>query len=139
MTRQEIFDTVATALLNQGKPAVTQCGDDLFACCYLTEDGDKCAVGHLFNDQEIELFGDFEGGIDTLLEGKVEDKIRPLFFQEEQFLTSIQSAHDLPATSWDELAKRTRVTPPEEWLPKFKKRMREVATYYDLNPASLNT
>lgn len=48
LSAQEVFDTVATHLLVQGKPA----HDHNNECRYRAPDGAKCAVGCLINDDE---------------------------------------------------------------------------------------
>lgn len=45
MTRQEIFDTVATHLITQGRRAWTGTN-----CMYLAPNGDRCAIGCLIPD-----------------------------------------------------------------------------------------
>lgn len=50
MDKQQIFDTVATHLLKQGKPALSAEG----YCRYRTDDGLKCAVGVLIPDDKYD-------------------------------------------------------------------------------------
>jgi hypothetical protein len=49
MTEQEIFDIVAAHLIRQGRQSM----DPAFGCAYRAPNGDKCAVGCLLNDDEI--------------------------------------------------------------------------------------
>jgi hypothetical protein len=62
MTAQEVFDTVATHLLTQGRKALS---DDK-QCAYRAPNGDKCAVGCLIPDDKY--VPKMEGkGVDFLL------------------------------------------------------------------------
>ncbi len=54
-TKQEIFDTVVTKLLEQGKA----CYSLDFDCVYRDGKGNKCAVGHLIRDDMYDA--DIEG------------------------------------------------------------------------------
>lgn len=136
MTRQEIFDTVATALLKQGKPATNQREPHLApACVYLTPDQSRCGVGWLFNDAELAKFGRFQGGVESILENDADLVLRPFFTEETEFLALIQGAHDGPATVFD--GSRYVANTPEDWLRNFKQRMEYIAKDYNLNPASL--
>lgn len=54
MNAQEIFDKVATHLIQQGEPAMDSNGD----CVYRNDQGLKCAVGCLIPDDKYE--GRFE-------------------------------------------------------------------------------
>lgn len=46
MNLQQIFTTITTALIKQGKPSTTEDG----SCKYRGPDGLKCAIGHLIPD-----------------------------------------------------------------------------------------
>jgi len=127
MTPQEIYDTVAMALIAQGRPSAVD-GDGRINCVYAAPDGARCAVGHLMNDEEINAYGNFEGDISALL--KCDEwrggRMRPLFHDEGYFLKDLQHDHD------------TYVGLTDEWLDRWKQAMRDTARRYDLNDAVLN-
>lgn len=53
LTEQRIFDHVATHLLKQGHAAMGEDSRGIGQVCrYLTEEGDKCAIGCLFTEEE---------------------------------------------------------------------------------------
>ncbi len=59
MSPQELFDTVATHLLTQRKPAMARDAGGSETCCYRTEDGRKCAAGCLIpDDVDVRTFND---------------------------------------------------------------------------------
>lgn len=57
LTKQEVFDKVALALLKQNKksigPAITDDGEKI-RCMYLNPNGCRCAVGHMLNDEDLQ-------------------------------------------------------------------------------------
>lgn len=59
MTKQEMFDQVVDGLASQDfEQSIDSYGD----CLYLSEDGKRCAAGHLFTDEELALIHPhFEG------------------------------------------------------------------------------
>jgi hypothetical protein len=135
MTPQEIFDTTARALLKQGKPSV-RVEDNGSFCAYLTDDGSRCAVGWLFNDDELAEFGEFEGGLCSILETHP-NELRPLFTEHEDLLSAIQDAHDFPATTFNAETERVEQVDPAEWRMNFIENMRDLASKYNLDAAVL--
>lgn len=89
MNKQEIFDTVYKALLEQGESSVNN-----GVCAYRGPNGTKCAVGHLIPDDLYEP--EFEGknilGIhNSILESIFQvDDINPYL----TFIFDLQQAHD---------------------------------------------
>lgn len=141
MTRQEIFDIVAVALLKQGRPSISRAEESTsVVCSYLDEHGNKCAVGHLFNEAEYKAYARLKGGIEDLNEQDVGSCIlRPFFLEQEEFLSRIQCAHDGHATKFNDNLGRIVAVDPEHWRAEFIEAMRVIASDYSLNPASLNT
>lgn len=100
MTRQEIFNTVVTALLNQGCRSVDLIG----ACSYRGVDGKKCAFGHLIPD---ELYS-------PVMEGRWIKRILMdypsletlLGMENQELMVHLQTIHDFRE--------------PEEWGELFK-------------------
>jgi hypothetical protein len=118
-TRQAIFDTVAKALIAQGKPAIVASGG---MCLYRTHDGNKCGIGHLIPDAEYS--DKIEGlGIDGILSNclPIGPTVKAIANAVgEDFLMDLQGAHDNAAKEKD-------------FRPSFKVRMRDVARKYTLD------
>ena len=88
MDKQQIFDTVATHLLKQGKPALSAEG----FCRYRTDGGLKCAVGVLISDDKYD--GKMEG--ESIYDRKVQKGLPfPVTEEDVGFLRRLQSAHDI--------------------------------------------
>jgi hypothetical protein len=51
MTRQEAFDTVARKMLAQGDVAFSA-----GLCRYITQDGRRCAIGHLLSEEDAKYW-----------------------------------------------------------------------------------
>ena len=118
MNRQEIFNKVARALKKQGSQAYEN------GCVYLTQDGRRCAVGHLIPDGHPGL--QVEGSLNGLLD--IYPDLREILEIEDEeddlaFLSSLQEAHDDSSGTF-----------LEEWVP----RMRGIAERYDLNAEVLS-
>lgn len=128
LTEQEIFDTVARALLAQGRPAV-----NVNKCRYRTPDGAKCAAGHLLPDDEYESH--MEGcGVGGLV--YFEDFPLPL-------LRDLQNAHDgsgLFDSRGTLILHQTQawLLSPKAWLSQWKEAMHVIAKKHNLNPEILN-
>lgn len=58
LTRQQIFDKVATHLLTQNKRAMLE--DTRYGCAYRAPDGCKCAIGCLIPDELYPRFAEYE-------------------------------------------------------------------------------
>lgn len=87
LTAQQIFDTVATHLLKQGKRATNLHG----TCVYRGEGGTKCAVGCLIADEEYNP--KMEGCSVSVLwrEGWLPERLKEHF----HLLVDLQGTHDL--------------------------------------------
>lgn len=85
MDKQQIFDTVATHLLDQGKPALDAEG----FCRYRTESGLMCAVGCLIPDEKYtpKIEGIPVGNIPHALPFPTDPELL-------DFLTDLQGYHD---------------------------------------------
>ena len=123
MDTQEIFDTVARALMKQRVASINpETGDCLYRCGEL-----RCAVGWLIPDDRYTP--DFEDepvdvvinlcGIPTVKNGSDEAKL----------LSELQRAHDrrMPRVKGDEVA-----------LEKWKRSMKDIAATFDLSWSVLN-
>lgn len=120
--RQEHFNKAYLGVIAQGGPAFRRGNveEDFGGCMYLTPDGNKCAVGHILSDKELEDYGDFIGGVHDLWEQMRLDYEHP-FNSDNQFYTSMQEVHDnLISFSG------------EEFIHHFKKGMMAFALGYNL-------
>jgi hypothetical protein len=119
MTKQEIFDKVATALIKQGAP----CLDTNGLCSYYNH-GNRCAIGWLVDEETAKSFEDTCGGsgveiINTKFDiGFISDNL--------DFLTLLQDAHDEPSEK-----------SVEEWLQDFKSQMEAIAKDFNLDSSAL--
>lgn len=121
-TRQQTFEASCLPLVEQGEPARGETG-----CRYLTQDGRRCAAGHLMSttDPEVLLYlggGVFEADVDEHLTG-----------HDLELVTALQAAHD---------AMSYRVTHPmseyrwtlEQWCTDWLARVLRVAWDFGLDP-----
>lgn len=119
LTKQEAFDAVARGILAQGKPAYDRSTLD---CHYRSEDGCKCAAGHLIPD---DLFDpDMEGHVihDPIFDG--------IFFVDFlPFVDKLQVIHDTCARRTDN---------DEDFIEQFKMDMRVLADSHGLSTAVLD-
>lgn len=83
VTSQSIFDQVAKALIAQGAASY----DPDYGCAYRSDNGHKCAVGHLLLDEEYDP--KFEGRSADII--ALPDRLRPF----KALLRDLQDAHDL--------------------------------------------
>lgn len=132
MNRQEVFNKVARALKKQGSQARGPVSGwsaygfvpGAYGCVYLTQDGRRCAVGHLIPDGHPGL--QVEGSLNGLLD-LYPDLREILEIEDEEddlaFLSSLQEAHDDSSGTF-----------LEEWVP----RMRGIAERYNLNAEVLS-
>lgn len=90
LTAQQIFDTVATHLLQQGRKAVIRNSEKSESCRYRTPEGLKCAVGCLIEDEEYQP--EMEGrGVHTLAGlGLLPSRLSPFV----DLLKALQRIHD---------------------------------------------
>jgi hypothetical protein len=136
MTPQEIFDKAFAGIVAQGKPAFSlESG-----CEYVKEDGSRCAVGVLLDEETAKSWtGAHVGSIDDLMydfrqyHSRMGEKgttykltIPQWVIDNAELLESIQDAHDASA-------RFTYVESPELWLENFVGRMKAVAKNYQLN------
>ncbi len=106
-TEQQILDAGYLAITKQGKPSYKK-GKG----CRYRSNGERCILGWFIPDGDYDE--DMEGkGVESLLSDWSEDL--PEWFQTHQeFLSDLQSAHDLGASDVD-----SGYTPVESWLKKF--------------------
>lgn len=89
-TAQQAFDYVVTRLADQRGPAMRQ---DTSSCVYLSDDGRKCAVGHVIRDE------DYRPALEGDTVASLIDKLRDtaswrLIASNVNFWKSMQRAHD---------------------------------------------
>jgi hypothetical protein len=95
MTPQEIFDTIATHLFEQGCQSVK---DGM--CLYRTDSGLKCAVGILIPDEAYDkkmddIFGQGDTSIRSLiLSGLLPSDLQKTFEDNQSLLLDLQWVHD---------------------------------------------
>ena len=87
MTKQKMFDTICIGAAKQKCRGTDSAGN----CLYLTESGNKCFIGMLMTDKELETVEDSPYGIENLLSHH--------FFQnfklyDASFLEDLQDVHD---------------------------------------------
>lgn len=95
MNNQEIFDTVATHIIKQGKPSVNASG----RCMYRGEDDTMCAVGALIPDEV------YHDDIEDLLPNELIENGYITNVKENRgnlLLTDLQSAHDSDLLDYDD-------------------------------------
>jgi hypothetical protein len=99
MTRQEILDIVAPALINQGCQSYST---SLNTCVYRGPNGTKCAVGHLIPD---EIYNDDMEGLNVKSLSGIDGV--PEYFRDNKilkFLSDLQMLHD-DIDSWHNIRK----------------------------------
>jgi hypothetical protein len=154
MTRQDIFNTVATALIAQGEPAKEPLGG---ACRYRLEEYGrmlKCAVGHLISDEAYDPEMDQTGRASTVISefGHKLPELEAFMFKREDnstFLNFVQVAHD--QSDWSSAFSTEEdvgVTPGGDrgsvvyengtWLQRWAHDMRLLARFYDLDASVLD-
>jgi len=128
MDKQEIYDFVATKLMQQGEPAFK--GN---SCCYLLPDGKRCAIGWLLEGNLLEESRTFPSSLDSLMvmAAQADIPIPAYFYSETQLLRALQSAHDLPARA------ASSVQDMSIWKEGWTTTMRKIAVKFNLNAAVL--
>jgi hypothetical protein len=90
LTRQEIFDKVATHLLTQGRRSMNEAG---ISCAYRGEDGLKCAIGVLIPDDQYKP--SFEGySVDGGFHGETILNAANVAWDDRHFAGELQGIHD---------------------------------------------
>jgi hypothetical protein len=117
MTRQEAFDTVARKMLAQGDVAFSA-----GLCRYITQDGRRCAIGHLLSEEAAKYWTkrDF-GSVEN-----VSVHFLPNFMREDlNFYSDLQLAHDICVKA-------------NNFKSNFIFYMKQVANKYDLSTDALH-
>ena len=115
LLHQQVYDTIASHLIAQGKPATTIIRS-IVQCAYRTDPGLKCAIGCLIPDDKY----------DPKIEGKsirYLQRIHPNLLPkvESEFLIALQRAHDNTFFPYG--------------LTAWARRMLSIAKTWKLNPA----
>jgi hypothetical protein len=105
MTRQEVFDIVATHLIKQGKESRIGGG-----CAYRGEGGLKCALGVLIKDEFYREIWNGDGLGPDVFEALESSGVVPMELtgdddtrSDGEFLEGLQSIHDdIPSHCWFE-------------------------------------
>jgi hypothetical protein len=115
LSRQEIFNTVATKLLAQGVAAASPDGK----CFYRGPNGTKCAAGHLIPDEKYYPTMEHKpSSNERVMQAMGIDET------DKWLVRELQGAHD------DELR--------NQGIDVWKKKMRFIASYYKLDPSVLD-
>lgn len=94
MSRQEILNTVVNAMIEQDRPSMEK-GQ---ACSYRSENGAKCSVGVLMDDNQYSVLfegrraGDLLENEDELPEDALE--FAKVIRRDHEFFNDLQDAHD---------------------------------------------
>ncbi len=119
MNKQEIYNKVKAALLEQGCQSIDDSGEsDTGTCMYRGSDGKKCGIGHLILDEHYspELEGKGCHTMDVIAALRASG-IDPKDHTDTDFLIRLQGAHDYVDT---------------DFVPEFTERMARVAKEYNL-------
>ncbi len=114
MNRQEIFNTVYTRLMTQGRRAMNG-----KACAYLAPNGNRCAVGHLIPDGHAGLMATCDVDSLILRHTDLADLFEIESHEDRHFLMGIQGAHD---NCYD----------IRDFRETFKRNMQKIADCYEL-------
>jgi len=120
LTNQQMFDIAHAGIIEQGKPGTNAAGD----CVYKGSDGSMCAVGLIFDNQDIHGLRDLDGDV---LEAASALDI-DLTGEQISFMESMQAAHDTAAQTGDNSG----------FLDRFRENMNLVAKNYSLKIPSVN-
>jgi hypothetical protein len=114
MNRQQAFDRAVSALIEQGEPAYSE-----FGCCYRTDGGLKCAVGHLMPEDK------YQPGFEGVAASEPQIlRAAGISAASANFLEALQDTHDGPAEEG---------LTDGAWVEAFKKRARIVADDFGLS------
>jgi hypothetical protein len=134
-TRQALFNKTYKGVLAQGKASARN-----GTCVYLSEDGSRCAVGHLINKSLIrDSFNTFAIGNALRDNSKEGTMLRTALKKSHvdlvgdfSLLHALQRAHD------DSALGNSKTRGSHVFLRKFLVAMRRVAKEFDLKVPSLN-
>lgn len=132
-SEQEVFDFVVGALIAQGRPSVVRDsseGPSRTVCKYRSEDGAKCAGGHVIPD-EIYTRGMEGCSIRTIVINAHSPTLMALRPYAD-LLIDLQNNHDRAA-----LRHRPEDENDAEWLRLFKEGAQKTAYIYNLVPKGL--
>jgi len=126
-TKQEVFDTVVSALIKQGHPSIDTSG----GCLYRGPDGLKCAIGHLIPDNVYTP--DMENvSADHLAFTKT-------LGVDVKFVEDLQRAHDGGSCfTFDPIGTDAPDSTPTDWLAQFRSLASRIADHYGLNKDALS-
>jgi hypothetical protein len=105
-TRQAIFDHVFTALKKQGRRSGFRIGS--YENCYYrnTDNGDKCAAGHLIDDTHYKPFFEGKGAAaECVTDALVASGVSP---EHISFVGELQDAHDAKTDTFEGTLNRLR-------------------------------
>ena len=114
MTKQEMFDTVCIGAAKQKCRGTDSAGN----CLYLTESGNKCFIGMLMTDKELETLKDSPYDIGRLLNKYTFENFE---VDDVTFLEDLQDVHDTSRT-----------------LGTLQKRMKNFCLKHNLNSEKVN-
>lgn len=108
-SKQETFDMSGLALVAQGEPAKSPDG----SCWYLTDDGRRCAAGHLMTETDPSLL--------RKIVGFSTDHADKLIGHDLDLVRALQKAHDDAGSM--------------RWRASWLKKIVAVARLWDLDPS----
>lgn len=99
-TEQEVFNQIATGLMEQGKKSLVN-----GRCCYRSDDGSKCAAGMLIADDEYKPVFDKRGTRGEMISSDWEEIVLKGYAPKvhSDLITQLQSIHDsFEPSEWKE-------------------------------------
>ena len=121
--QQELFDTVAEALLKQGCSSINAAG----TCVYRSPDGHKCAAGFLIPDELYDSRMEFQS-FGSLLNDPLFVGVLSFLEPHKGLITDLQIVHD----EW------SGQDNPELWRTGIVKGLKVVSARWNLSPSVLN-
>jgi hypothetical protein len=125
MTKQEIFDKVATHLFTQGMRSI----DSEERCCYRGPNNTSCAIGCLIPDENYDKNMENECIVTLINNNKHNHSEKWNFFaiwkDKKNLLQALQSVHDY-SNNWQSTVK-------------MRKALADLAEYYNLDSSIINT
>ena len=119
-TKQEIFDTVYDAIMDQKALSVSSNGMD---GAYYSASGCRCSIGHLMSEEQAKALGEISLSVGKLVSEPL-NSVPDWFHQNVDFLADLQDAHDMSIVCRDHTWDDQRF--------QFQYRMAKVATHHGL-------
>lgn len=96
MNTKELLTKSIMGVIEQGEGSYIVDNDENVSCLYRSDEGNKCAVGHLISDECYEPRLEHSGTTTGLILNALEDSIgRVVTLDEIHYLRILQQAHDV--------------------------------------------